>query len=126
ALPTEESTRLASLTPLILSEECMVGNTTDPLGGSYYVEWLTKQIEEKARGWYEEVQAQGGAVACVENGYYLKQESIGLYEYQKQVEAGERTIVGVNKFTLPEETPIHLFENHPDTEVRQIEKLKRV
>jgi methylmalonyl-CoA mutase, N-terminal domain len=125
ALPTPESTRLASLTPHILNEECKAGNTTDPLGGSYYVEWLTNQIERKAREWYDDVHAHGGALACVESGYYLSHETNGLYEYQKQVEAGERTIVGVNKYSQAEEPPAILFEDEAGGEERQVARLRK-
>lgn len=125
ALPTPASTRLASLTPHILNDECKAGNTSDPLGGSYYVEWLTDQIEQKAREWYDDVQAHGGALACVESGYYLRHETNGLYEYQKQVEAGERTIVGVNKFAQAEEPPTILFEDDAGGEARQVARLQK-
>jgi methylmalonyl-CoA mutase N-terminal domain/subunit len=126
ALPTEESTRLASLTPHILNDECMVGNTGDPLGGSYYVEWLTDKIEENASQWYKDVEARGGALLAVESGYYLRQMADGLYKYHKEVEFGERKIIGVNKFTIAKDEPIQLFKNDPEGERKQIETLKKV
>jgi methylmalonyl-CoA mutase N-terminal domain/subunit len=126
ALPTAESTRLASLTPHILNDECMVGNTTDPLGGSYYVEWLTSKIEEGANEWYNEVEARGGALAAVESGYYLRQMADGLYKYYKEVESGERKLIGVNKFTIAKEEPIQLFKSDLEGERKQIERLKKV
>lgn len=126
AIPTTESTRLASLIPHILNDECMVGNTTDPLAGSYYVEWLTDRLEEGGRKWYNEVEAQGGVIAAIENGYYLRKEAEGMYRYQREVEEGKRTIIGVNKFALDKEEPIEIFKSDPEMERRQIETLKRV
>ncbi len=126
ALPTAESTRLAGLTPHILNDECMAGNTSDPLGGSYYVEWLTERIVEDAHKWYDAVEAKGGALAAVESGYYLQQMADGMYRYQQGVERGERTIVGLNKFVVEAEEPIELFKFDYEAEKRQIERLKKV
>ena len=126
ALPTTESTRLAGLTPHILNDECMVGNTSDPMGGSYYVEWLTTRIEEEARHWYDQVEDQGGALAAVENGYYLQQMADGMYRFQKEVERGERVIVGVNKFTVDQEEPMELFKCDPAGERNQVERLREI
>jgi methylmalonyl-CoA mutase N-terminal domain/subunit len=126
ALPTAESTRLAGLTPHILNDECMAGNTSDPLGGSYYVEWLTNKIEEDGRKWYDAVEAMGGALAAVESGYYLQQMADGMYKYQQEVERGERTIVGLNKFVVETEEPIELFKFDYEAEKKQIERLRKI
>lgn len=124
ALPTFESTRLASLTKHILHDECFVGYTADPLGGSYYVESLTNQIEEKARYWYDQVETIGGAVVAIEQGFYLREMAEGMYCYHKEIQSGERTVIGVNKFVLEEEVPINIFKGDPEAERRQIERLK--
>ena len=126
ALPTFQSTRLASLTKHILHDECFTGNTVDPLGGSYYIEALTNQIEEKGKYWYEQVEAMGGAKVAIERGYYLKKMAEGQYQYQKEVESGERQVVGVNKFVLDEKTPITIFKGNLEDEHKQIERLNRI
>ena len=126
ALPTLEATRLASLIPHVLNDECMVCNTADPLAGSYYVEWLTDKIEEGGRFWYEQVEAQGGAIAAMESGYYLQQMANGQYEYQKEVEEGKRQVIGVNKFVVEEEQQIETFEGDPEGERQQVERLEKV
>jgi len=125
-LPTVESTRLAHLTAHIIHHEGMVGNTADPLGGSYYVESLTSEIEKKAREWFDKVQAMGGAVTAIEQGYYQKEMADGMARYQSEVEKGERVVIGVNRYELEEELPIETFSGDPEAERRQIERLKRV
>ncbi len=126
ALPTTESTRLASLISQILNDECLVANTCDPLGGSYFMEYLTNKLEEGSRYWYDQVEAQGGAVKAVENGYYLQQMADGMHRYQQKVESGERTIIGVNKYKVDETEEIELFRNDPKSELRQIRALRKV
>jgi len=126
ALPTFESTRVANLTKHILNDECFVGCTVDPLGGSYYVESLTDQMEERARYWYDKVEAMGGAIAAIEKGFYLKEMSEGMYRYQKEIESGKRPVIGVNKFVLQKEVPIKLFKGNPEAERRQIDRLNRI
>lgn len=125
ALPTFESTRLANLTKHILHDECFIGTTVDPLGGSYYVESLTNHLEEKARYWYEQVEAGGGPKLAIERGYYLQEMSKGQYQYQKEVERGERQVIGVNKFVSDKKIPINIFKGDPEGERKQIERLKK-
>jgi methylmalonyl-CoA mutase, N-terminal domain len=126
ALPTFESTRLASLTKHILNNENQIGNCVDPLGGSYYVESLTSQLEEKARHWFEIVQDMGGAKAAIDNGLYLKEMAKGQYHYQKEVESGERKVIGINKFPLENKIDVPLFKSDPEGESRQIERLRKI
>jgi len=126
ALPTFESTRLANLTKNILHDECFVGSTADPLGGSYFIESLTNQIEEKARDWYDKVEALGGAVAAIEKGFYLKEMAEGMYRYQKEVDSGERTVIGVNRFVLEKEPAINIFKGDREAERRQTERLNNI
>lgn len=126
ALPTFEATRLASLTKHILHDECFVGYNVDPLGGSYYVESLTNQMEERARYWYDKVEAMGGAIPAIEKGFYLKEMADGMYRYQKEIESGERTVIGVNKFVMEKEVPINIFKGDPEAERKQIERLNKV
>ena len=126
ALPTFESTRVANLSKHILHDECFVGYTVDPLGGSYYVESLTDQIEERARHWYDRVEAMGGAIAAIEKGFYLKEMAEGMYRYQKEIESGKRPVIGVNKFVLEKEVPIKIFKGNPEAARRQIERLNNI
>jgi methylmalonyl-CoA mutase N-terminal domain/subunit len=126
ALPTFESARLASLTKHILNHENCIGHTVDPLAGSYYLESLTTQIEEKARYWYEQVENMGGAKAAIESGYYLKEMAKGQYQNQKEIENGERKVVGVNLFALDRKVPIPIFKGDPKGEARQIGRLNQV
>ena len=126
ALPTFESTRLASLIKSILHDECFVGYTVDPMGGSYYLESLTNQMEEKGRYWYEEVEKMGGAIEAIEQGFYLKEMADGMFRRQKEIENGERIVIGVNKFVMEQEIPIKTFKGDPDAERRQIERLDKI
>lgn len=127
ALPTFESTRLAALTKNILTHENLVGNTVDPLGGSFYVETLTNKIEEEGRKWYERIEDFGGAIKAIESGFYLDQMAKGMHKYQQEIESRERIVIGVNKYALEgEEVPLHLFKPDPKTEERQIQKLREV
>jgi len=126
ALPTFESTRLAGLTKHILHHENCIGDTVDPLAGSYYVESMTDQIEEKARYWFDKVMDLGGAGAAVENGYYLKHMADGLYQNQLEIESGKRKVIGVNTFALEEKAKLPLFQNDSAGETRQIERLRRI
>lgn len=125
ALPTFESTRLANLTKHILHDECFIGATVDPLGGSYYVESLTNQLEEKALHWYDQVEMGGGPQLAIEQGYYLREMAKGQYQYQKEVERGERQVIGVNTFVLDKKIPINIFKGDPEGERKQIERLKK-
>ncbi|MFC1872904.1 methylmalonyl-CoA mutase family protein [Chloroflexota bacterium] len=126
ALPTFESTRLASLTKNILHCECFVDNTVDPLGGSYYVESLTDQLEAKGREWFEKIEAAGGPLAAIANDYYQHELGDGIYKLQKSVESGEKVVIGVNKFNLDEEAPPKIFRTNPEAERKQVTRLQEV
>jgi methylmalonyl-CoA mutase N-terminal domain/subunit len=104
----------------------MVGNTVDPLGGSYYLETLTSQIGNGAFTCFEHIEAMGGAVEATENGYYLRVMADGMYKYQQEVESGRKTIIGVNKFRLEEEPEIKTFHGAPEAEGRQISHLRDI
>lgn len=124
ALPTFESARIATLIKNILHDECYVGQTADPMGGSYFVESLTTQIEDKAYDWYRQVDDMGGPVAALENGFYMKEMSDGMYRQFTEVESGERMVIGVNKHIRETETKIDIFKGDPEAEQRQINRLK--
>jgi methylmalonyl-CoA mutase, N-terminal domain len=98
ALPTEESAKIALRTQQIIAYESGVTHTADPLGGSYYVEWLTDQMETRAMQIIEEIRRMGGVVRAIEEGYFLREIADASYRFQQEVERGERIIVGVNAF----------------------------
>jgi methylmalonyl-CoA mutase N-terminal domain/subunit len=126
ALPTFQSTRLAGLTKHILNNECCIGNTVDPLAGSYYVESLTNEMEEKGQYWFNQVQDMGGARAAIDTGFYLKEMAKGRYRYQKEIESGQRKVIGVNRFVLDEKISIPLFKGDEKGETKQIARLNKV
>lgn len=103
SLPTEDSVRIALRTQQIVAYESGVADTVDPLAGSYYVESLTDQIEEKVWEYIHKIDDMGGAVKAIEQGYIQKEIADSSYAYQKAVESGEQVVVGVNKFTVKEE-----------------------
>lgn len=103
SLPTEDSVRIALRTQQIVAYESGVADTVDPLAGSYYVESLTDQIEEKVWEHIHKIDDMGGAVKAIEQGYIQKEIADSSYAYQKAVESGEQVVVGVNKFTVKEE-----------------------
>ena len=103
SLPTEDSVRIDLRTQQIVAYESGVADTVDPLAGSYYVESLTDQIEEKVWEYIHKIDDMGGAVKAIEQGYIQKEIADSSYAYQKAVESGEQVVVGVNKFTVKEE-----------------------
>jgi methylmalonyl-CoA mutase, N-terminal domain len=109
ALPTEEAARIALRTQQIIAYESGVTQTVDPLGGSYYLENLTLQMEEGAFHYFGKLDAMGGMVKAIESGYPQKEIAEASYQYQRAVEAKEKIIVGVNDFTIEEESPKILY-----------------
>jgi len=105
ALPTEESVRIALRTQQILAAETGVPNTADPLGGSYYVEALTDQMEREAEGLFADIEAQGGVVPAIESGWFQRQIAQSAARFQAELESGRRVIVGVNDFVEEEAAP---------------------
>ncbi|MFH1650612.1 MAG: methylmalonyl-CoA mutase family protein [Chloroflexota bacterium] len=126
ALPTSESTRIANQVKYILHHECGMENVVDPMGGSYYMEKLTSQIEEEARHWLGEIEKKGGVAAAVEDGFYYAEELRGLYQNQKEIESGEKKVVGINLFPSDEELPLDLFQLDEKDESRQKKRLTQV
>ena len=109
ALPTEEAARIALRTQQIIAYESGVTQTTDPLGGSYFLENLTLQMENGAFDYFSKLDAMGGMVKAIERGYPQKEVAEAAYQYQRMVEAKEKIIVGVNDFTVEEESPKILY-----------------
>ena len=124
ALPTAETAQVALRTQQVLAYESGVGDVVDPLAGSYYVESLTDEIERRAWEYIERIDQRGGALAAVESGYIQSEIQEAAYEYQRQVERGERIIVGTNRFQSSETEPaIEILTVDPSVRERQCERL---
>ena len=127
ALPTAESAQLALRTQQVLAYESGVGDVVDPLAGSYYVEWLTDRLEEQAWQLIEKVDQLGGSVAAVEQGFIQMEIQESAYRFQREVERGEKIIVGVNRFQSTDpEPPADILRVDPAVRARQIERLQAV
>jgi methylmalonyl-CoA mutase, N-terminal domain len=126
ALPTERSVRIALRTQQILAHEAGGTDTADPLGGSLFIEELTNELEERARELIDRVDELGGAVAAIEQGFVQQEIEQAAFAYTQQVEAGERVIVGVNRYAEAESEGIELHRLDPESERRQLERTARV
>src|SRR5215831_8243209 len=126
ALPTERAATIALRTQQILQHEAGTTGTADPLGGSFYIESLTSELEEKARALIAEVDEHGGAVAAIEEGFVQAEIDASAFRYQSEVEAGERVVVGVNRYAEPGGERVELLEVDPESERRQRERTARV
>ena len=109
ALPTEEAATLALRTQQILAHECGVAGVVDPLGGSYFVEALTSELERDALAYFERIDALGGMVAAIEQGFPQREIAESAYRFQQAVERGEQVIVGVNDFVATDEPPVEIL-----------------
>jgi methylmalonyl-CoA mutase N-terminal domain/subunit len=126
ALPSEQAVTIALRTQQIIAYESGVVDTIDPLAGSYYIEYLTSQIEEKATKYVEQIDNMGGAVAAIEKGFMQQEIVESAYRFQKEVEAKKRIIVGVNEFITEEEIPIKILQIDPEIEKKLVERLKQM
>ncbi len=127
ALPTEESVKLALRTQQIIAFESRVPEVIDPLGGCYYVESLTNDLESKVNEYLDKVEEMGGALAAIDRGYFQKEIHKSAYEYQKAVERGEKIIVGVNKFVTEEGVNKYsILKVSPQVVKKQIQRTKRI
>lgn len=126
ALPSEESVRIALRTQQIVAYESGVTNSVDPLGGSYLIENLTDRIESEVWQYLDKIEALGGMVEAIENGFVQKEIQDSAYRYQTEVEKNERVIVGVNKFVIDEEMPKNLLKVDPEIQRLQVEKINSV
>ena len=126
ALPTERAARIALRTQQLLANEAGGTDTADPLGGSFFIEALTDELEQKARELIARVDELGGAVAAVEQGFVQGEIEEAAFRYTQQVESGERVIVGVNRYAEAESEQIELLQIDPQAEARQLERTARV
>jgi methylmalonyl-CoA mutase N-terminal domain/subunit len=126
SLPTEEAARIALRTQQIVAFESGITDTVDPLGGSYFVESLTDETEKAAWQLMEEIDAMGGSIAAIENGFMQNEIAHSAYIFQNKIESNEKIIVGVNKFMVEEQDKIPLFRIDDSIRKVQIEKLKHL
>jgi methylmalonyl-CoA mutase N-terminal domain/subunit len=123
-IPTEESAVMALRTQQIILHETKIPNVTDPLGGSYYLEWLTNKIEEEAYKLISKVEELGGYIKCWESGWFKEECLRSGMKWRDDVESGKEVVVGVNKYVMAEEAPISYFEGDPEVEKTAIERVR--
>jgi len=126
ALPTENSALLALRTQQVIAHESDVTDTIDPLGGSYYIENLTHEIEKKALEYLGKIDDLGGAVAAIERGYMQREIQNAAFMYQREIETKNRIIVGVNEFTSGDVPPGDILKVNPAIEQKQRARIERI
>jgi methylmalonyl-CoA mutase N-terminal domain/subunit len=126
SLPTEESVQIALRTQQVIAHESGVGDTVDPLAGSYYIESLTNEIEAKAMEYIQKIDDMGGAPIAIERGFIQREIHDAAYQFQKSVDETKRIVVGVNKFTVEEEPQFDYLRVNPEAEKEQLAELKKV
>jgi methylmalonyl-CoA mutase N-terminal domain/subunit len=126
ALPSEKAARLALRTQQVIAEESGVANTVDPLGGSYFIEELTRRTEEDSYGYFRRIDEIGGVLAAIDNGYIQREIAESAYRYQRELDAQQRFVVGVNAHTLDEPVAIPILAMDPEGEHRQVDRLRAV
>ena len=126
ALPTEEAARIAVRTQQIIANESGIPDTVDPLGGSYFIENLTDEVEQKAWEYIKTIDKMGGSVKAIEEGFIQKEIAQSAYKYQNDIASGDKIIVGINKFTSDEKPYENLLKVDDSIRAFQIEKLNKV
>ena len=126
SLPTDRAARIALRTQQIIAHESGVANMIDPLGGSYYVEWLTNHLERGAYAYFDRLDQFGGVIPALKAGFMQREIADSAYRYQTEIDSGERIIVGVNDFVSAEDSPPPIHRIDPDSERRHLARLARV
>jgi methylmalonyl-CoA mutase N-terminal domain/subunit len=126
ALPTEGAVMVALRTQQIIAEESGVANTIDPLGGSYAVEALTDKMERDALDYIRKIDEMGGMIRAIDTGYPQREIADAAFHYQRQLEDRIKTVVGVNKYTVPEELPIPTLKIDPALEEKQVQRVRKM
>ena len=126
ALPSEKAVQIALRTQQVIAHESGVANVVDPLGGSYYLEWLTDDMERQARDYFDRIDSLGGVVPAIEKGFFQKEIAAASYRYQKEIDNKERIVVGVNEYTSDESVEIPILEMDPEGFDRQCDRLKEL
>lgn len=124
ALPTEAAARVALRTQQVIGYESGIADTADPLAGSYAIEQLTDDIEQRAQDYLKKIDAMGGMLRAIETGYVQREIQEAAYNYQRAIETQEMIVVGVNRFAIEEEQPVNTLRIDPALEVAQVERLK--
>jgi methylmalonyl-CoA mutase N-terminal domain/subunit len=125
-LPSEEAVQIALRTQQVVAYETGVCDTVDPLAGSYYIESLTREIYERAEEYIRKIDEMGGAASAIEKGFIQREIQDSAYRYQREIESGERVVVGLNRFQVDEKKPTNLLRVDPSVRLAQIEKLRRL
>jgi methylmalonyl-CoA mutase N-terminal domain/subunit len=125
-LPTEEAVTVALRTQQVVAEESGAADTIDPLAGSYYVEALTDRIEAEIDDYIKKIDAMGGTLKAIEEGYVQKEIQDSAYRFQKEIESNERVYVGINRYTMEEPPPTNLLKVDPKQREIETEKLKKL
>ena len=126
ALPSEKAATVALRTQQIIAEETGVADVIDPLAGSYYVEWLTDEMEERAFQYFDKIENAGGLLNAIKTGFIQREIAETAYRYQLEMENGERNIVGVNKYKTDEKMPLDTLKINQEAQRRQVDRIKRV
>jgi methylmalonyl-CoA mutase N-terminal domain/subunit len=126
ALPTENAVMVALRTQQIIAEETGVTNTIDPLGGSFAIEALTDRMESEAMEYIRKIDEMGGMLKAIDTGYPQREIAEAAFAYQRQLEKNEKIVVGVNKYSIPEEIPIQTLKIAKELEERQIQRVRKV
>jgi methylmalonyl-CoA mutase, N-terminal domain len=124
ALPTEDAVRIALRTQQVIAHETGVVNTIDPLGGSYYVEHLTNELERQAYEYFDRIEKLGGVVEAIKENFFQREIAEASFRYQAEVERGQRIVVGVNRYELEDEPPIAILKIDPALERKQIDRVQ--
>jgi methylmalonyl-CoA mutase N-terminal domain/subunit len=125
-LPSEEAVQIALRTQQLIAYESGVTDTVDPLGGSYYIEGLTKEIFDRALAYIDKIDELGGAASAIEKGFIQREIQESAYRYQREIEKAERVVVGVNRFQVEEESPRDLLRVDPAVRLSQMERLRQL
>ena len=126
ALPTEHAVRLALRTQQVIAHETGVVNTIDPLGGSWYLEHLTSELERQANDYFDRIERLGGVIAAIEQNFQQREIADAAFRYQAEVERGERVIVGVNRYQEDDEQPLEILRIDPALEAKQTARVRAV
>ena len=124
ALPSEKAVNIALRTQQVIAHETGVANTIDPLGGSFYLEWLTNEMERRTYAMFNEINSFGGVIKAIEAGYFQREIAESAFRYQREIDRQQRIIVGVNEYVADQPIAIPILEFDPDGERRQIARLQ--
>jgi methylmalonyl-CoA mutase N-terminal domain/subunit len=126
ALPTDKSARIALRTQQLLAFESGAANTIDPLGGSYFIEALTDEMEKQAEHYFKRIEELGGVIQAIEASFFQKEIADAAFQYQRELEEKQRIMIGVNDFTVDEEVPIEILRIDPKLETEQVARVREV